>query len=287
MLKALKMKLIHLTDTHLVRAGELLYGLDPKARLDACIADINRNHGDADLAVITGDLTHFGDREAFQALRQSLDALTVPVQLIVGNHDTNDVFRDFFPDVPVDEAGAVQSVRDTQAGRLIFLDTTKTGTHAGWYDEARLDWLEARIAESGDAPIFLFMHHPPLLLGVPAMDRIGLMQRDLFNARMTPYLPRIRHVFFGHIHRPVSGSWRGVPFSTLRAMSHQVWLDFSEETEGVPGSHEPPAYAIVLIEPEQVVIHFHDFLDDSRKFNLRDVEYGFWDEQERRLSAAE
>ena len=70
-------------------------------------------------------------------------------------------------------------------------------------------------------------------------------------------------------------------------MSHQVWLDFSEDTEGVPGSHEPPAYAIVLIGADQVVIHFHDFLDDSRKFNLRDVDYSFWDEQERRLSAVE
>ncbi|KZD05991.1 phosphodiesterase [Oceanibaculum pacificum] len=279
------MKLIHLTDTHFVRAGEMLYGLDPKARLDACIADINRNHGDADLAVITGDLTHFGDREAFQALRQSLDALTVPVQLIVGNHDTNAVFRDIFPEVPVDETGAVQSVRDMPAGRLIFLDTTKAGTHAGWYDEARLDWLDARLAESGDSPVFLFMHHPPFPVGVPAMDRIGLMQRDLFGARMTPYLPRIRHLFFGHVHRPISGSWRGVPFSTLRAMNHQVWLDFSD-AEGVPGSHEPPAYAIVLIAPEQVVIHFHDFLDDSRKFNLKDVEYSFWTEQEARLSVA-
>ena len=279
------MKLIHLTDIHLVGAGELLYGLDPKARLDACIADISRNHGDADLAIITGDLTHFGDRAAFQALRASLDALTVPVQLMVGNHDTNGAFREVFPEVPVDDTGAVQSVRDTEAGRLIFLDTTKGGTHAGWYDEPRLHWLEARLQEAGDAPIFLFMHHPPLLLGVPAMDRIGLMQRDLFNDRMTPYLPRIRHLFFGHVHRPVSGSWRGVPFSTLRALYHQVWLDMGE-ADGVPGSHEPPAYAIVRVDPEQIVIHVHDFLDNSRKFNLRDVEYSFWDEQERRLAAA-
>jgi 3',5'-cyclic-AMP phosphodiesterase len=37
------MKLIHITDTHLVEPGLKLYGLDPKARLDAAIADINRH----------------------------------------------------------------------------------------------------------------------------------------------------------------------------------------------------------------------------------------------------
>ena len=66
------MKLIHVTDTHFVKPGEMLLGLDPKARLDAAIADINRHHADADLAVITGDLTHWGHREAFENLKESL-----------------------------------------------------------------------------------------------------------------------------------------------------------------------------------------------------------------------
>jgi len=35
------MKLIHITDTHLVGPGLRLYGLDPSARLNAAIADIN------------------------------------------------------------------------------------------------------------------------------------------------------------------------------------------------------------------------------------------------------
>lgn len=278
------MKLIHFTDTHFVGPGEMLYGLDPRARLDACIADINANHADADLAVLTGDLTHFGDVASFEHVHEALSALRVPLRLLVGNHDRNETFRRTFPDVPVDPHGNIQSVLDTDAGRLMFLDTTLAGSHGGWYDEARLDWLEAQFRDSGDAPVFLFMHHPPLPLGIPSMDRIGLAQADAFTARLRPYLPRIRHLFFGHVHRPVSGSWQGVPFSTLRATNHQVWLDF-HGTAGPPGSHEPPAYAVVLIDAANVVIHTHDFLDASPKFNMSDVGYGFWEEQERRLAS--
>ncbi|MFN4090782.1 MAG: phosphodiesterase [Alphaproteobacteria bacterium] len=241
------MKLIHFTDTHLVSPGEMLYGLDPRARLDACIADINTHHADAALAVLTGDLTHFGDVAAFENVRDALSALRVPLRLLVGNHDRAETFRRTFPDMPVDPHGNIQNVMDTNAGRLMFLDTTRAGSHGGWYDEERLDWLEARFREGGDRPVFLFMHHPPLPLGIPAMDAIGLAQADAFAERLRPYLPRIRHVFFDHVHRPVSGSWQGVPFSALRATNHQVWLDF-QAVAGIPGSHEPPAYAVVLID---------------------------------------
>ncbi|MFJ2992444.1 metallophosphoesterase [Pandoraea sp. NPDC087047] len=51
-------KIIHITDTHLVTPGELLYGLDPYQRLVACIDDILAHHTDAECCVITGDLTH-------------------------------------------------------------------------------------------------------------------------------------------------------------------------------------------------------------------------------------
>ena len=73
----------------------------------------------------------------------------------------------------------------------------------------------------------------------------------------------IKHIFFGHVHRPVSGSWLGIPYSTLRGTSHQTPLDF-EAVDVVPKSHEPPAYAIVFLTEDQTTVHFHDYLDRSR-----------------------
>ena len=65
-------KFIHLTDTHLAGPGLKLYGLDPRARLDAAIADINTHHSDAAFAVVTGDLTHWGEAEAYANFAEAI-----------------------------------------------------------------------------------------------------------------------------------------------------------------------------------------------------------------------
>jgi 3',5'-cyclic AMP phosphodiesterase CpdA len=261
------MKLIHITDTHFVCPGQRLFGLDPQARLDAAVDDINTHHANADLVVLTGDLAHWGEVPAYAALRRSLDRLAPPYVPLIGNHDDRAALRAEFPSAPVDANGFIQGRIDTPVGRLLFLDTNQPGTHAGWYCERRQAWLANELASSATA-LFLFMHHPPLELGLAAMDRIGLAHRDIVAEIVRPHRHRVRHLFFGHVHRPVSGSWHGIPFSTLRATNHQVWLDWAAAPESIPGSHEPPAYAVVLIGAETVVVHTHDYLDSSPKFPL-------------------
>ena len=262
------MKLIHLTDVHLVEPGGTLYGLDPRARLDACIDDINRNHADADLCVITGDLTHWGEAAAYANLAEALGRLKLPLQMILGNHDNREVFRVQFPHSFADSNGFIQGTLDVAAGRLFFLDTNQPGTHAGWYCEHRQAWLRAELdAVPEERPLFFFMHHPPFNVGLSGLDSISLLQADAFAEIVRPYARRIRHLFFGHVHRPINGSWLGIPMSTLRGTNHQVWLDF-KAGEDVIGSHEPPAYAVVLIDDSSVVIHTHDYMDASPKFDL-------------------
>ncbi len=127
------MKIIQITDTHLVRPGETIYGLDPTARLRAVVDDILLCHADADLAVVTGDMTDRGEREAFRAFRNEISRLPMPVRLLLGNHDDRRAFRDVFQEHPVDPGGFVQSVLDGPegVGRLIFLDTNEAGWSGG------------------------------------------------------------------------------------------------------------------------------------------------------------
>lgn len=261
------MKLIQITDLHLVQPGERLYGLDPKGRLDACIEDINANHKDAELCVITGDLTHFGDEASYALLRDSLNALTVPWHLLLGNHDNRQNFRRMFPEMPVDGHGFVQSAWETAYGRFLFLDTLEQGLHAGAYCERRQAWLRGQLEDIADTPVYIFMHHPPMKIGVPSLDSVCLMQRQKFQEILAPYRAQVRHLFFGHVHRPVSGSWFGIPFTALRGTSHQCWLDFEAEDQP-PGSHEPAAYGIIMIGEDTTMVHVHDYLDESCKFPL-------------------
>ncbi len=260
------MKLIHITDTHLVEPGKRLYGLDPRARLDAAIADINAHHADAHLAVVTGDLTHWGEPEAYANFLEAMNVLVVPYTVLVGNHDKRPNCLAALAAAPRDSNGFVQGFHDTPHGRLVFLDTLDEWSHAGQLCPKRLAWIEATLeATPSEQPFFFFMHHPPFEVGVHDMDRIALAERDAFRQVITPYMGRIRHLFFGHVHRPISGSWSGIPFSTLRGTNHQVWLDLSEDCQHL-ASHEPPAYAVVLIGETSCVVHTHDYLDDSPRF---------------------
>jgi 3',5'-cyclic AMP phosphodiesterase CpdA len=262
------MKLIQVSDTHFVPPGRRLLGLDPRARLEACIDDINRNHGDAELCLFTGDLADSGMTEAYRVLGEVLAGLGPPFRLLIGNHDDRGNFLAAFPQAPRDENGFVQTVVGGAAGDLILLDTHEPGTAAGGYCARRCAWLRARLEDSGERPVYLFMHHPPFDIGVPSLDRIRLLEPEGF-AEVVAGAEAIKHIFFGHVHRPVSGSWQGVPFSALRSTVHQVPFD-TVTAHAVPYSHDAPAYGVILLEADRVVVHHHDYLND--KALSKDVE---------------
>lgn len=259
------MKFIHVTDLHVI-AGGLLYGLDPTERLTACVEDMMRNHPDAAFVAVTGDLTHDGSTQSYLQLKRLLAGLTLPTHLMIGNHDSRANFRDVFGTGQIDPKGFVQHSRRTPSGRFLFLDTNADGQSHGVLDDARLEWLAEELRASADEPVFLFMHHPPFPVMVPSMDAIALREVDRF-AGLISERGNVRHIFFGHVHRPISGTWRGIPFTNLPGLNHQVALDF-KTPDVVPGSHEPPAYAVVFVEAESTIIHLHQFLDRTATFNL-------------------
>ena len=262
------MKFIHLTDTHVVGGGRHLYGADPARRLALAVDSINTEHGDAAFVIVTGDMTHWGDAAAYEAFAAQVERLTMPVHLMVGNHDNTADFAARFPAAPRDENGFVQFALDTPHGRALCLDTTLPGTSAGGLCADRLGWLSARLAAS-DGPILLFMHHPPFPVGIAAMDAIMMRDAEAFHDVIAPHKPRIRHLFFGHVHRAIFGNWRGISFSCMRGLNHQVALDLSPDRTAIEGDLASPAYGVVLLDDQMVTVHMHDFTDTSPRFPLR------------------
>lgn len=258
------MKVIQITDIHLVPDGNRLFGDDPVARFNTCIAHVNAHHSDADLCVITGDLTHDGDEESYRILLSCLQELRLPVRLLLGNHDERPAFRKVFPEMPVDPNGFVQSIVDTKDARLIFLDTKEPGTHEGRLCKQRLEWLESMLASAGKRQVYLFSHHPPFELDLPSMDWIRLREEADLRALVKQY-GNVRYMFSGHVHRPSGGTWYGTPFATVPGTNHQHALDFAL-TGPATSSMEPPAYGILSLRDAGVVVHYHAFMDRSEQF---------------------
>jgi len=265
------MKFVILTDTHFVPRGRKLYGLDPAERLAVAVETINATHRDISFVIVTGDLAHWGEQAAYASLAGVLGALDAPTILMMGNHDKREAFRTEFAGADRDANGFVQGVHIFDAATIVTLDTLneETPDHAGILCEARLGFLaEALASAPADRPLLLFQHHPPFDTGLRYMDGIKLANPEaewdvIARTRKPDYL------FMGHLHRPISGVWRGIPFHIQRALSHQVAFDL-ETADHIPGSHEPPDYSHVTVGAGQVVIHQCSFLYNGPLFSLQD-----------------
>ena len=253
------MKLVHISDIH-IHPQEIL-GYDPVANFKACMDHVDEHNGDADLVVISGDLTHHGDAGSYAQLRDMLIDWKFEPLLMMGNHDHRQQFQSAFPQTAKDANGFVQYAHDTMAGRLLMLDTAKEGTHAGHYCEQRQEWLRSELdrARKDNVPTYLFMHHQPFEVGIPNADDIGLLDGGPFREILSEYRDAIRHIFFGHCHYVLSGSVCGIATSAPRSTSHPCVPDFSG-IDRVGYGDLTPNYNVCLLRDDSTVVHTIEFL---------------------------
>lgn len=263
------MHIIVLSDLHLVSPGSRLFGLDPLSRLKTCISSVISKHRSIDVVVLTGDLADEGLREVYECLAAELSRFAAPVVPLLGNHDNRAAFRSVFASAAVDESGFVQSLRLFEQASLITLDTLDEEARdgSGVLCRRRLDFLESALNSAPPTrPVLLFQHHPPFEVGIRAMDAIKLRnsdeQRAVFDSVRRPDL-----MVLGHLHRPISGSWHGIPFQVQRGLSHQVALDLGAY-QTLLGNHEPPDYGFIRVSAGAVVVHQCPFLYDGPEFPL-------------------
>jgi hypothetical protein len=89
------------------------------------------------------------------------------------------------------------------------------------------------------------------------VDNIRLIEAEAF-AKALRYGRDIRHVFYGHVHRMTYVNWRGIPFTSLPSLNHQIPLNAA--SVDAEFCDEPPAYGVVQIENDQLTVHFNTFL---------------------------
>ncbi|MCF6368936.1 phosphodiesterase [Rhizobium halophilum] len=251
------MKIIQITDTHLMPPGMVVNGVDPEKQLRAAVADIIEKHSDADLGVMTGDLCNFGDPEAYTLLKDILAPVPFEMRLLLGNHDDRRNFRAAFSDHPVDDQGFIQSALDTPYGRLLFLDSHEPRTIGGMYGKDRLGWLENALEGAGEQPVTVFIHHPPMDCGIAHFEHIGMHDGGRLMQRLTAHPAGVRHIVFGHIHVLLAGTTaEGIAFSSGQACAHRFITDLDAPAPLWTGGH--PCYRIVTLSKRG----FHAFSVD-------------------------
>lgn len=251
-------KAVWMSDLHFTWNDDVL-GHDPRIRLRRAIRHINDTHSDAHICVISGDMVNRGTMQDYQALRQELDTLAVPYAPMVGNHDDCRALRETLPLPDTCMADFVQYCIETPEGILACLDTQRAGSDAGEFCKARSDWLRRIATQYGDLPLFLFLHHPPMALGLPMQDSENMVNgADFLN--MITQIPSVRYMFIGHVHRPISGTIKGIGYSTMRSVLYQApaprpawnWDSFAP-------AEEAPNIGIITITDGDVNLQYEQF----------------------------
>jgi len=255
------MKIIHLSDTHI--DPETIENISSQNRFKLALDHIKNYHKDADLFIITGDLTHFGNDESYQIFLNILAETKLPKhlypKLIIGNHDKRENFIKNFPHVKTDQNGFVQYSENFDNKTFIFLDTNLSGTDMGHLCEKRQHWLTQTLEKEQSNKIYLFMHHNPLALGDIKSDGIGLVQRDELKKILLKFQKSIQHIFFGHQHITSSGKYLGITFSSPRSTWSPLIPNFLDRYR-LGTANTDPNYNIVLIKEESLIVHSEDFL---------------------------
>ena len=195
--KAAPIHLLQITDCHIHNEPHrLLSGVNTYHSLTQVIDGVlTSNDQHADLALITGDLTHEGDERAYRLLQEQLNRLPMPFFWLPGNHDHL---------APM--ANTASSERQQakqlllQNWQILLLDTHVEDEVGGAVSQSELTWLATALREHPDKHAAIFMHHPLLPVGCAWLDpqRIANAEQVLTLFDNTPQL---RVVCNGHVHQ--------------------------------------------------------------------------------------
>jgi len=188
------MHFILVADIHLASSTSESFGVDTSANFEQVLDRIKTHQPDH--IVLMGDYSLKAPmRRDVEACFERLSALQIPLSFIAGNHDVSaDIATICCENAPLVE-GELFFQKRIAGTKCLFLDTSK-----GYIKEQQTVWLSEVLAKT-TSPVHVFMHHPPIKMGVPFMDNNHAMMDEggaLFKVLFGGKTPV--HVYSGHYH---------------------------------------------------------------------------------------
>jgi 3',5'-cyclic AMP phosphodiesterase CpdA len=207
--------LVQLSDFH-VGSDE---GGDPVSDLRSAVAAVRAMRPGPDAVLVSGDLVEHGSPDEYAIVREALGPLAMPVHVLPGNHDDREALRAAFataqPAATTPVTGRAPYRYATRVGALALVacDSTRPGRPDGALDDDSLEWLAQALTVASPGPAIVAMHHPPITIGMPVLDAMGIQARDRGAlATLLASFPNVVRVVAGHVHMATFG----------RLGSHQV-----------------------------------------------------------------
>jgi Icc protein len=243
-------RIVQLTDLHLYADPDArFYEIPTRELLEDVVAHVEQSAGRVDHLVVTGDHTNDDLAVTYGAVRDILRPWHDRAWFVPGNHEDRAILRATFPE-RIPGAGAERITFSFTAGDAlcIGLDTHVPGKVSGQVDPDQIAWVEEQLEEHDPAIAVLFMHHPPILLGLAWLDRIGLAGREQLQDLMLRE-SRIRLVCCGHVHHE---SAHRVGAATV-VTTPSTGLQFSPTSEAAEFVPAAPGYRLIELDGDSCV----------------------------------
>jgi 3',5'-cyclic AMP phosphodiesterase CpdA len=243
--------IVQISDTHLLAGDARAYGVvdtgDALDRIAAHLRALPETIGPIDAVIATGDIADLGEPAAYSRFRAAMEGVDAPVYALPGNHDDRDAFLAAFgADGYLPAEGPLDFAVTLGPVLVCCLDSIVPGQGGGRIGLDRLAALEDRLADHGGGPSALFLHHPPIDLGIGHMDRQRLANGDALAAVAARH-PGLALVGCGHVHRMMTARFGHAALTVAPAPSHAVRLDLRADGP-----------ADFMLEPGAALIHRFD-----------------------------
>ncbi len=258
------LKLIIMSDIHLLPKGEVKRDLDTAPRFKSAIDSLNALHTDADLCVFAGDITEKSDAGAYALFDEIRAGSDLTQRVMVGNHDNRNDYLEHAQNPMVDENNFVAGYDDIKGHRILMLDSSEPGVLRSGLCDKRFAWTADRLAEAKalGLKVIILIHHNPCALQMP-VDTYRLAEPEKLLKVLHQSDADIIQIVAGHCHITTAGSWGGYPCATISGNQHRV-EPFLRGRTGQQTCYAGPAqYAVLMSDGTNCAVHFQNYVDQS------------------------
>jgi len=222
------MKIIQISDTHLFAQDDSqIFGINSNLKFKEVLKKIITDEvRDADLVLLTGDISQDETVESYQYVTRELSLLNLPVYWIPGNHDNLEQLEAVFSQNDQFKRVSKLSLNDWN---FVFLNTKLPEHDEGYLSPTELNLLQQEITNSPEhKKIAIIMHHHPGKVGTPLIDNYLLQNAKEFWSIVKN--TSVELIICGHVHGDYCLKHEGITLESAPATCLQ-WIKGCKDLE--------------------------------------------------------
>ncbi len=194
-------KVIQISDAHLFKdPKQTIFGISSNNNFDMIFNIIkNSELDDTNAIFLTGDLSQDETAESYNYLFKKIQSLNKPTYWIPGNHDSILQMEKIFNQSSIFQRGMKLS---TDFWDFIFIDSKITDKDTGFIQPSELKRLAHELNETKKDKVAIIMHHHPIEVNTPLIDKYILENRQDFWKIIADFKADL--IICGHVHNDYS-----------------------------------------------------------------------------------